>query len=597
MSALERLARAAGIAVVWRDADGKDQRVAPDNLRAILTALGHDIASEKAIAQSQARLARQAGDPPLRVVWQGAGFAAKGRSLRLIAEDGTAHVLPVRQGKARATLPPGYYRLAGTEKQIAVAPRQAFQPQRRGWGVSVQLYALRGSPGIGDFGALGSFCEQAARAGAGAVMLSPVHAVPQGGISPYTPTSRQFLNPLYIPLAGSDDGGALIDWTKAARQREIALRRDYRRFEKTGDPAFDRFVRQGGAGLKQHARFMAGHRDEARFQLYLQWRADTALAAAQARAKAAGMAIGLIADVAVGLDPGGSEAQGNAAQMLNGLSIGAPPDAFNANGQDWGLTGFSPAGLNASGYAGFIAMLRAAMRHAGGIRLDHAMGLMRLWVVPRGKSPRDGAYLHYPFEDLLGLVCLESQRHQALVIAEDLGTVPPGFRERIFQAGLLGMEVLWFARGANGAFRPPITWPAHSAALTTTHDLPTLAGWWRGRDLEWRDRIAGHADKKAQRQRAADRRALWRALKASGAKGPLPRNAATFTDAAIAALGKAPSPLALVAVEDLTGAVEQPNIPGTIDEHPNWRRRLDAKAPFAVTAARRRAALLKDGRS
>lgn len=595
MTALERLARAAGIAVVWRDADGQQQRVAPDTLRAILAALGHDTGSERAIAQSLARLARQTRDPPLRVVWQGASFAAKGRSLRLIAEDGTAHDVPVRLGKARADLTPGYYRLNGSERQIAVAPHRAFQPPRRGWGVSVQLYALRGSPNIGDFGALGAFCEQAARAGADAVMLSPVHAVPQGGISPYTPTSRQFLNPLYIPQAGDDDGGALIDWAKAERQRLTALRRDYRRFEKTGDPAFDRFVRQGGAALKQHARFMAGRHGDARFELYLQWRADSALADAQARAKAAGMAIGLIADVAVGLDPGGSEAKNNP-QMLNGLSIGAPPDAFNANGQDWGLTGFSPAGLAAGGYGGFIVMLRAAMRHAGGIRLDHALGLMRLWVVPRGKSPRDGAYLHYPFEDLLGLVCLESQRHQALVIAEDLGTVPPGFRARIFRAGLLGMEVLWFARDAKGAFRPPATWPAHSAALTTTHDLATLAGWWRGRDLDWRAKIAGHIDEKAQRQRAADRRTLWQALKTSGAKGPQPRDASAFADAAIAALAKAPSPLALVAVEDLTGAIEQPNIPGTIDEHPNWRRRLAAKNPFAAAPARRRAALLKDAR-
>lgn len=591
MTALERLARRAGIAVAWRDADGQARRVPPDTLRAILAALGYPAASASDIAQSRARLEEQTGDPPLQVVAQGAAFPARGHRLRLIAEDGTRHTLTVHAGMAKADLPPGYYAIGGG-KRIAITPPRAFQPSQDCWGVAVQLYALRGSPGIGDFAALGAFCEQAADAGANAVMLSPVHAVPPGGISPYTPTSRQFLNPLYIPVGGADPGGARIDWAAAARQRMAALTRAFHRFAAKPDPAFTAFVRQGGAALKQHARFMAGNATDTRFQLYLQWRADAALAQVQARAKAAGMAIGLIADVAVGLDPGGSEAHTNPEQMLQGLTIGAPPDAFNRDGQNWGLTGFSPMGLMANGYDGFIRTLRAAMRHAGGIRLDHAMGLMRLWVVPQGASPRDGAYLHYPFADLLGLVCLESQRHRALVIAEDLGTVPRGFRHALFKARLLGMEVLWFARDAHGAFHPPARWPAHSAALITTHDLPTLTGWWRGRDLEWRDRIAGHIDKAAWRQRARDRRALWRALKASGIKGAIPKDASAFADAAIAALAHAPSPLKLVAVEDLTGAVEQPNIPGTIDEHPNWRRRLKSAHPFATATARRRAALL-----
>lgn len=587
MSALDALARAAGIAVDWHDAAGQAQRVPPERLKLILSALGYPAENAREIAQSRARLTKEMEDPPLQVVPQSGTFPAKGRRLTVTAEDGSAHNLAVRNGKAKAVLPPGYYDLGGG-KRLAVTPPRAFQPEKKGWGVALQLYALRGSPGIGDFGALGSFCEAAARAGADAVMLSPVHALPPGGISPYTPTSRQFLNPLYIPIPGGDDGGARIDWTATARTRMARLRRDFDRFR--GDPAFTAFVRKGGARLKQHARFGTG---DPRFQLYLQWRADAALAAVQARAKAAGMAIGLVADVAVGLDPGGSEAAFNPDEMLRGLSVGAPPDAFNSEGQDWGLTSFSPAGLVANGYDGFLRTLRAAMHHAGGIRLDHAMGLMRLWVVPRGHSPRDGAYLHYPFEALLGLVCLESQRHRALVIAEDLGTVPPGFRARIGRAGLLGMEVLWFARDGKGGFVPPSRWPAHNAALTTTHDLPTLMGWWEGRDLEWQDRIKQRRDAAAWRQRARDRKALWRALKTDGAKGAMPRDGARFTDAVLAALGKARSPLKIVAVEDLLGEKEQPNIPGTIDQHPNWRRRLKTARPFASAAVRRRAALLK----
>ncbi len=594
MTALEKLARAAGLAVTWKDADGRSRRVSPQNLRAILTALGHPANTPQQIKRSLARLKAHKGEPPLLVVAHGALFRARGRALHLVAEDGRQHKLAIRNGRAKADLAPGYYRIAGGNR-LAVTPPRAFQPEAKIWGVSVQLYAMRGSPGIGDFAALGNFCEDAARAGANAVLLSPVHAVPPDGISPYTPASRQFLNPLYIPLAGPDRGEGQINWRRATAARMKALLREFAKFR--SDPEFTAFMRQQGGRLKQHARFMAGKPGGMRLQLYLQWRADRALADAQARAKAAGMTVGLIADVAVGLDPQGSEAAGEAASMLQGLSIGAPPDALGPEGQDWGLTGYSPAGLIAGGYDGFIRTLRAAMRHAGGIRLDHAMGLMRLWVVPRGRPSRDGAYLHYPFEELLGLVCLESQRHRALVIGEDLGTVPPGFRRRVFRAGLMGMDVLWFARDRKGNFRPPQQWFKHSAAMTTTHDLPTLVGWWRGRDLEWRDAIAGTVDKAAWRRRARDRRALWGALRAGGAKGPVPKDAARFADAAIAALAKSPSPLKLVAIEDLIGEIEQPNIPGTIDEHPNWRRRLKAAKPFATASARRRATLLNGGRA
>lgn len=592
MTPLEALARDAGIAVSWTGADRRQRRVAPQTLRAILKALGLPADNPGAIIDSRAQLKARQREQPLTVVRQGGVFAAPGRQVRLLAEDGGAHELRGLEGAVTADLPPGYYRIADSARTLAVTPRRAFQAAGKMWGIAAQLYALRGSPGFGDFAALGRLCEDAAKAGADAVMLSPVHALLPGGISPYSPSSRQFLNPLYIPCAGRDPGNALIDWPRATRHRLETLRRAFRQFEAMGgDRAFESFVRNGGSALRRHARMQADDASDTRFQLYLQWRADAALAQAQARARAAGMAIGLISDVAVGVDPRGSEADGNSG-MLHGLCIGAPPDAFNSGGQNWGLTGFSPEGLRSGGYRGFLDMLRAAMRHAGGIRLDHAMGLMRLWVVPDGMRPAEGAYLHYPFESLLGLLCLESQRHRALVIAEDLGTVPPVFRHRIHRAGLLGMNVLWFARDAQGAFVPPCLWPASNAALSGTHDLPTLAGWWRERDLAWRAKITGQPQARARKERAREKRALWKALKRSGAGGTLPGSAGRFIDGAMAALATAPSPLTLVPLEDLTGEIEQANIPGTIDEHPNWRRRLAADAPFALRAVRRRAALL-----
>lgn len=588
MIALDILAREAGIAVNWTDAAGLKRRVPQQTLHALLKALGLAAQTPGDIAASHDLLRERQRHQPLVVVVQGEAFAAQGRRIQLLGDGDVPFELRVVDGQARADVPPGYYRFAGSDQALAVAPARAFRPEGRFWGAAAQLYALRGSPGIGDFGALADFCDDAARAGADAVMLSPVHALPAGGISPYSPASRRFLNPLYIPRAGKDAGSALIDWPAVTRDRLASLQTEFHRFQaQGGDKSFDAFVRAGGAALRQHAGFESGEAGGLRFQLYLQWRADTALAAAQARARAAGMAIGLISDVAVGVDPHGSEAADNK-EMLQGVSIGAPPDAFNSEGQNWNLTSFSPEGLVSSGYGGFLAMLRAAMRHAGGIRIDHAMGMMRLWVIPEGMAASEGAYLHYPLEQLLGLLCLESQRHRALVIAEDLGTVPPSFRRRIRSADLLGMEVLWFARDTRGHFMPPSRWPADRAALTTTHDLPTLAGWWQGHDLAWRERITGTAQGKARKTRARDKRALAKLLHVDGAA-----SAAQFADAAIAALAASPAGLVLIPVEDLVGEAEQPNIPGTVRQHPNWRRRYRRRGLFDLPSVKRRTSLLR----
>src|SRR5262249_6500620 len=231
--------------------------------------------------------------------------------------------------------------------------------------------------------------------------------------------------------------------------------------------------------------FAVRHEREVLFHYFLQWVAERSFATAQKSARGAGMRIGLIADLAVGMDSSGSHAWSRQSDILVGLEVGAPPDPLGPLGQNWGLTAFSPLALAAGGFAPFIATLRAGMRNAGGLRIDHAMSFTRLWLIPEGAKPNEGAYLAYPADDLLRLAALESQRHRAIVIGEDLGTVPAGFRERLAQTGIDGMRVLWFEKDAN-RFRQPRKWARSAVAVTTTHDLPTVAGWWRGADIETR---------------------------------------------------------------------------------------------------------------
>jgi 4-alpha-glucanotransferase len=240
------------------------------------------------------------------------------------------------------------------------------------------------------------------------------------------------------------------------------------------------------------------------------------------------------------------------------------------------------------------------MRHAGGVRIDHAMGLMRLWLVPHGASPSEGAYLSYPLDDLLRLLALESHRHKAIVIGEDLGTVPPSFRARCREAGIAGMDVLWFQRERE-RFLALNEWRDDAVGMTTTHDLPTVAGWWRGADLELRRGI-GTVEESEVEQRPAERTALWRAFSDAGvASGAAPPADDTdpVVDAAIDFVGRAPGALAIVPLEDIMGVAEQPNLPGTTDQHPNWRRRfrLPVDEMLGQPGADRRLGLLKAGRS
>jgi len=667
---LTALAEAAGVASRWIDAHGEPRTVAADSLRAVLDAMGLPAATPAQARDSLAYLGEPAAPASaLTVVRAGGRLRLPGlgaRRYRLQHEDGA-----VAEGQAAGhgdatTLPipeqPGYYRLelGSMTMDLAVTPPRCPSPAEllqqdapRAWGIAAQIYSLRhehphpAAAGYGDFAALGQLARQAARHGADALAISPVHAMfsaDPAACSPYAPSSRLFLNVLYAdPCAVFDpeevraamaaidgDGRAagleqasLVDWPAAGALRMALLRKLYDGLPHAAAArreACAQFRQAGGEALQNHAVFEvlharhaagpagagdwrqwpdalrdprsartrgfgAAHEREVGFHIFAQWLARASLARAQGQARQAGMRLGLIADLAVGTDPRGSHAWSRQADILAGLSIGAPPDLFNRAGQQWGLAAFSPRALRDTGYAAFIEMLRAVLADTGGLRIDHVLGLARLWVVPPGASPADGAYLRYPLDDLLGLVALEAWRHRALIVGENLGTVPEGFNDRLARGGVLGTSVLWFqtppppagtAQTSAPAFLPPHAWPADAIAMPDTHDLPTLRGWWEDCDLQWRERLhphpSGHAAARARRR--AERGALWSSLRAAGLvrAGPEPQEAPV--GAMLAFVAATPAPLMLAPLEDLAALAEQPNLPGTTTQHPNWRRRL-----------------------
>jgi 4-alpha-glucanotransferase len=615
--AIRARARGLGFAVDWVDATGRPQRVAIESLRRLLESLD-DAEAPDALAPL---VTARCGEPIIVPGIEG------DREAELALEDSDVKAVAVRAGSLPGIAQAGYHRLRIADREItlAVAPARCVSLHdlgggRRLWGVAAQIYGLRrpGDGGIGDARAVRDLAEAAARHGADAVALSPVHSLfphEPARHAPYSPSSRLFLNPLYADPSATFDAGTiavdetfeganLIDWAAAGAAKFAMLRGLFDGFEEIDTPLtreFERFVHEGGEALRQHAHFEARHAAEGseRYHLFLQWITARSFAAAQNAAKAAGMRIGLISDLAIGMDRLGSHAWARQSDLLLGLSIGAPPDAFNPRGQDWGLTGFSPRALVQTGFQPFLATLRAALAHAGGVRIDHIMGLMRLWLIPRGRPASEGAYLAFPFEDLLRLLALESHRHGAVVIGEDLGTVPSGFRERLRGAGIAGMDVMWFERMGLD-FKEPSHWRSDAVATTTTHDLSTVAGWWTGEDIRTR-RALGLAAPGEEEQRQQDRDGLWRAFGNAGvAEGPPPPadQPMPAVDAALGHVAKTPSPLMLAPLEDLLGVVEQPNLPGTIDEHPNWRRRLgvNARDLFEEPEVRARAAAINGHR-
>ncbi|HVE49989.1 MAG TPA: 4-alpha-glucanotransferase [Casimicrobiaceae bacterium] len=499
--------------------------------------------------------------------------------------------------------------------------------------------------GIGDFTDLADCVDRSAAQGASVVGVNPLHALfPHNPLhtSPYSPSSRLFANVLYLDVEAIDEfavceparklvssrsfqdrvqnlrDATLVDYSGIAAAKNEVLEVLFACFIARRNPdRFTAFKRQRGEALRLHAlfealqerfhredagvwgwpawpqrfhdprsaavaRFAQKHAERVDFYAWLQWQADLQRASVATRARDRGMLIGLYTDLAVSIDRGGAESWALQHLYANGASVGAPPDAFNADGQNWGLPPIVPARLVAAGYAPFIATLRANMRHAGALRIDHVMGLLRLFWIPSGARPKDGAYVQYPFEDLLSLLALESERHRCLVIGEDLGTVPDEVRAALLTHDVMSYRVLMFERDDSGAFKPPDAYPEGALATAGTHDLPTLAGWWAGVDIDTRTSLGifnAEQGNHERRQRADDRSRLVEALRRAGLlpvgeHADSPHLTAPLARAILAFLAQTPCVLTVVQLDDALRVREQANLPGTVDEHPNWRRKL-----------------------
>lgn len=516
----------------------------------------------------------------------------------------------------------------------------------RCWGVTCQLYGLRSNRnwGIGDFNDLGRFAEIVAAAGGDFLGVNPLHALlfaaPEG-CSPFWPSHRRYLNPMYIAvdrapgakrlgdaldLPDTVRDGDLVDYAAVGGLKRRALGRLFRLFTDDGDESltadFHSFVAEEGESLYLHAlfealsetmvaeghgpvwpgwpegyrspagdavkAFAAGQHDLVMFHCFLQWVAHRQLAVAQHRARAAGMRIGLYLDFAVGVAPDGSATWSDRALLVPGARIGAPPDYFNAAGQDWGLSPISPTVLAERHFRPIRDALDTALAQAGAIRIDHAMSLYRLFWIAKGFGAADGAYVRYPFSALVRTVAEVSEARAAIVIGEDLGIVPDGFRDAMHAAGIQSYRVLFFEKH-DDHFLPADAYPREALACITTHDTQTLSGWWSGHDLVIRGglgMIPPEAGAVEHAARAHERRRLLGLLEAHGLLppelAPVMRDEADAPFAlpeplAIALhrfIARTPSRLVSASADDLCGALDQVNIPGTVNEHPNWRRKL-----------------------
>lgn len=543
-------------------------------------------------------------------------------------------------------LPSGTHRLrlsdaSGRTEEVPllVAPPHAFNGEfDRSWLIAVQLYSLRSARnwGIGDFTDLAQLIELAATLGAGGVGLNPLHALfddRPNDCSPYSPNSRMFLNPLYIDverlpefslsdLPGVDIAalrdGELIDYNVVATMKWRALRAAFDKFCDAPGPgrreAFEAFRSERAPLLTRFACFeVLRHKfgtpwwdwtdewrrpDDVRcarlregpdgraveFIEFAQWCADEQLRACQALAAERGMRVGLYLDVAVGVQSDGFDAWNEQTAISRVLSVGAPPDSLNTAGQNWGLAGFNAPGLELTGFAPFREMLRASMRYAGAIRLDHVLGLNRLYLVPHGFAANQGVYVRMPFEALLAVTAQESVDQRCVVIGEDLGTVPDGFREQLAAWGVWSYRVMMFERDFHQGWFFGLDHYLPNALVTfNTHDLATYSGWRASTDLHLKRSIGvdpGESDDSRRHALVM----LGDALRHQGIEQDDIYAVLTF-------LARTPSRLLAIALEDLLGVLDQPNVPGTVSEHPNWRRRLP-KAIEDIAAVINRQALL-----
>jgi len=586
-----------GIAAGYHDAAGEWRQPPRETIVALLEVMGAITDAPPAAA--------------VRVTSPGRGPALLGVG-QLVLEDGTA--IDVR-GEAPPDLPIGYHRFEPSDlgdgpaaTRVIVSPGLCWFPEDlRVWGWAAQLYATRSTSswGIGDLADLRRLGRWAARRGAGVSLINPLHAVlpsPEQEPSPYHASSRCFRNPLYLrieelpgagALPGLDDlaqaGRALnqarrIDRDAVWRLKSDALEALFARFH--GDPAFDRYRDVEGPDLEGYATFCAlgehyGYSwrtwpeslrrpDRAgtaafaatleggrriRYHAWLQWLLDEQL-------RRAAVALPLIHDLAIGASAEGADAWRWQDSFAGGVRVGAPPDEFNALGQDWGLPPFDPWRLRAAGYEPFIRVVRAGLRHAAGLRFDHVMGLFRLFWIPEGRGATEGTYVRYPWEDLLDILALESVRAGAFIVGEDLGTVEDFTRAELFRRRVLSYRLLWFEADSPDSGR----WPHQALAAVSTHDLPTVAGLWTGSDLEAQRAIGLHPNEGATIN-IAKKLAHW-----TGADPDA--DVETVIERTYELLGRSPAAVVTATLDDALGVQERPNLPGTIDEWPNWRLAL-----------------------
>ncbi|PCJ45928.1 MAG: 4-alpha-glucanotransferase [Gammaproteobacteria bacterium] len=702
MSAIERLAKQVGFHNSYTNSFA-EQVYATDGARhALLKAMGYPVDDDKDIEQAIIELTNKSwlrllpatqiikveaesyelevttnqDNAPANLQWkikseQGEVFDGRINLalLTVLAEKTIAQVSYKRYSIKLPKLSEGYHNLEasieGDKAEIChchliVAPKSCYGPKDvadyKMWGLATQLYSLKSenSWGIGDFGDLANLVEEAASKGASTIGLNPLHPLFPGNTahrSPYSPTSRKFLNTIYIDVTKAPNyqlssaaqelvnssefqrrlkkanSSSLIDYPESAALKYEVLELLYLDFvnehlnKKTKlAEQFKSFRNEFGKELKVLATFdalyehfrakdfhafgwtswpteyhdpkstavKAFQKDYAHRVTYFeftQWIADQQLEDIASNSKKQGMQIGLYLDLAVGCDGGGADVWSNQAVYVAGGSVGAPPDFTNRVGQNWGLTPINPLVLKEQGFQPLVQALRGNMRHAGALRIDHVLGYMRQYWVAPGMRADEGIYISFPFEDMLRIIALESRRTKCIVIGEDLGTTPEGFGEIMAAAGLLSYRLLYFERWENGLFKRPAYYPEQSMVTVSTHDLPTLKGWWTGEDLNWREKLELYPNQQAgvveRNARKNDRDLLIAAMQdmqlIEDDKLPSCEPAIMNQELATAVhhfLAKAPSRIQLIPMEDALGMEQQVNIPGTIDEHPNWLQRL-----------------------
>lgn len=661
---LDSAALAAGIGPHYINAHGKPQSIGAETKRRLLDAM-HLTSAPKAVAAPLPPVVvyTHGKKMPLEITGSGAFEWA------LIAEEGQQHKGHTEGGKKLilpAKLPEGYHTLTlkqGAHRwdcRVIVAPKRCFEPQalREGkklWGACVQLYTLRSAHnwGMGDFGDLKAMLADVATRGGAFIGLNPIHALypanPESA-SPYSPSSRRWLNVAYIDVNAVEDfhrsqeaqawwempstqqaleaarESEWVDYSSVTALKMAALRMAWKTFAARDDAddqriAFETFVNHEGDSLYWQAAFDALHArqvkedemrwgwpvwpeayrridtpavkqfckdaaDEVRFYLWLQWLAYTQFAQCWETSQGFEMPIGLYRDLAVGVAEGGAETWCDRELYCLKASVGAPPDILGPLGQNWGLPPMDPHVMTARAYEPFIELLRANMKSCGALRIDHVMSMLRLWWIPYGETADHGAYVQYPVDDLLAILALESKRHKCMVIGEDLGTVPVEIVARLRDSGVYSYKVLYFENTKN-IFRAPESWPVQSMAVATTHDLPTLRGYWEGGDLTLGKTLGLYPDEEVLLGLYQDRaRAKQGLLEALHEHGCLPKRAgrnasrmpmtATLNRAMQRYIADSNSALLGLQPEDWLGMAGPVNIPGTSYEYKNWRRKLSA---------------------